>query len=109
MEWTARNGAPAPFDVNFVIKQGWRAAARSTQILIWTIIYRCEALDVSFPMALEPSHLDLCSSSYENCLEPKEVFNMKVVEIEFIFPKSPILIQSDDYNSVSPLRILPSL
>ncbi|MED6133828.1 hypothetical protein PIB30_031839 [Stylosanthes scabra] len=29
-----------------------------------TIIYCCEALDVRFLMALEPSHLDLCSSSY---------------------------------------------
>ncbi|MED6146731.1 hypothetical protein PIB30_037355 [Stylosanthes scabra] len=29
-----------------------------------TIIYHCEAMDVIFPMALEPSHLDLCSSSY---------------------------------------------
>ncbi|MED6123237.1 hypothetical protein PIB30_047328 [Stylosanthes scabra] len=29
-----------------------------------TIIYCCEALDVSFLMELEPSHLDLCSSCY---------------------------------------------
>ncbi|MED6218749.1 hypothetical protein PIB30_029459 [Stylosanthes scabra] len=59
MEWTAHNGAPAPcpsraraLDVNFVIKQRVarprhlrRAAAWSTQIFIWTILYRCEALD----------------------------------------------------------------
>ncbi|MED6125413.1 hypothetical protein PIB30_068316 [Stylosanthes scabra] len=75
----ARNGAPAPcpwrpraLHVDFVIKQRvarprhlGHAAARSTQIFIWTIIHRCEALDVSFPMALEPSHLDLYSSSYD--------------------------------------------
>ncbi|MED6133093.1 hypothetical protein PIB30_025245 [Stylosanthes scabra] len=75
----ARNGAPAPcpsraraLDVNFVIKQrvSWprhlrRAALRSLQTFIWTIIYRCKDLDVSFPMALEPSRLDLCSSSYD--------------------------------------------
>ncbi|MED6200576.1 hypothetical protein PIB30_086564 [Stylosanthes scabra] len=29
-----------------------------------TLIYCCEVLDVSFPMAFEPSYLDLCSSSY---------------------------------------------
>ncbi|MED6140170.1 hypothetical protein PIB30_090539 [Stylosanthes scabra] len=28
-------------------------------------LYHFEALDVSFPMALEPCHLDLCSSSYD--------------------------------------------
>ncbi|MED6171462.1 hypothetical protein PIB30_040983 [Stylosanthes scabra] len=65
MKWTACNGAGAPSDVNFVIKQGWRAAARSLQIFIWTIIHRCEALDVSFPMALEQSHLDLYSTRYD--------------------------------------------
>ncbi|MED6118794.1 hypothetical protein PIB30_005930 [Stylosanthes scabra] len=42
-----------------------RTAAQSTQIFIWTIIYRCESLDVSFPMELEPSHLDLYSLSYD--------------------------------------------
>ncbi|MED6122363.1 hypothetical protein PIB30_039035 [Stylosanthes scabra] len=74
----ARNGAPAPcpsraraLDVDFVIKKRVArprhlgpVAARSTQIFIWTIIYFCKALDVRFPMALEPSHLDLGSSSY---------------------------------------------
>ncbi|MED6158660.1 hypothetical protein PIB30_034809 [Stylosanthes scabra] len=79
MEWTARNGAPAPcpsrarpLDVDFVIKKRvarsrhlGRAVAQSTPIFIWTIIYRCAALDVSFPMALETSLLDLCSSSYD--------------------------------------------
>ncbi|MED6182654.1 hypothetical protein PIB30_030610 [Stylosanthes scabra] len=42
--------------------------ARATLVLaleIWTIIHCCKALDVSFPMALEPSRLDLCSSSYD--------------------------------------------
>ncbi|MED6119372.1 hypothetical protein PIB30_011175 [Stylosanthes scabra] len=75
----ARNGAPAPcpsraraLDVNFVIKQRvarprhlGRAAARSQQNFIWTIIHCCGALVVNFPMALEPSRLDLCSSSYD--------------------------------------------
>ncbi|MED6126260.1 hypothetical protein PIB30_076634 [Stylosanthes scabra] len=79
IEWTACNGAPVPcpsqahaLDVDFVIKKRvvsprhlGRTAARSTPIFIWTIIYRCEALDVSLPMALEPSHLDFCSSSYD--------------------------------------------
>ncbi|MED6125587.1 hypothetical protein PIB30_069922 [Stylosanthes scabra] len=79
IEWTARNGTPAPcpsraraLDVDFVIKKrvarpGYlgRTAARSTPILIWTIIYRCEAMGVSFPTALESSHLDLCSSNYD--------------------------------------------
>ncbi|MED6216948.1 hypothetical protein PIB30_012955 [Stylosanthes scabra] len=78
IEWTVRNGAPAScpssaraLDVDFVIKKRVarphhlrRAAARSTLIFIWTIIYRWEALDARFPMALESSHLDLCSSSY---------------------------------------------
>ncbi|MED6193220.1 hypothetical protein PIB30_017186 [Stylosanthes scabra] len=80
IEWTARNGALAPcpsraraLDVNFVIKKRvaqprhlGRAAARSTPIFISTIIYRCKALDVSFPMALKPSYLDPCSSSYDH-------------------------------------------
>ncbi|MED6116055.1 hypothetical protein PIB30_096509 [Stylosanthes scabra] len=72
---SSRNGADAPcpwcpraLNVNFVIKQRvarprhlGRAAAQSPQTFIWTI-YRCEAMDVSFPMALETSQLDLCSS-----------------------------------------------
>ncbi|MED6147104.1 hypothetical protein PIB30_040814, partial [Stylosanthes scabra] len=57
--------ALASSDVNFVIKQRWRAAAGSLQIFIWTIIYHCEDLDVSFSMTLEPSPLDLCSLSYD--------------------------------------------
>ncbi|MED6208115.1 hypothetical protein PIB30_042062 [Stylosanthes scabra] len=79
IEFTACHGAPAPcpsraraLDVNFVIKQRvaqprhlGRTAARLTQIFIWTIIHLCEALDVSFPMALEPSRSDLCSLSYD--------------------------------------------
>ncbi|MED6192909.1 hypothetical protein PIB30_014243 [Stylosanthes scabra] len=44
-----------------------------------TIIYRCETLDVSFPMALKPSHLDLYS---------------------------PSLLQSDDNSSLSHRFIL---
>ncbi|MED6222191.1 hypothetical protein PIB30_061961 [Stylosanthes scabra] len=66
-QWRAR-----ALDVDFVIKKRvarprhmGRAAARSTPIFIWTIIYICEALDVSFPMELEPSHLDLCSLRYD--------------------------------------------
>ncbi|MED6193347.1 hypothetical protein PIB30_018498 [Stylosanthes scabra] len=39
----------------------------------------------------------------------EEFFNMKIVDIEFVFAKSPSLLQSDDYSSVSPLCILPSL
>ena len=31
---------------------------------IWHIIYQIEAPDVSFPTQLEPTYLDLCSSSY---------------------------------------------
>ncbi|MED6137147.1 hypothetical protein PIB30_062228 [Stylosanthes scabra] len=53
------------------------------------IIYRCEALDVIFPMELKPSHLDIYSSS-----------------IEFLFPKSPSLLQSDHYRSFSYVFIL---
>ncbi|MED6125438.1 hypothetical protein PIB30_068518 [Stylosanthes scabra] len=34
-------------------------------LLPTTSIHRCEALDVSFSMALESSRLDLCSSSYD--------------------------------------------
>ncbi|MED6180937.1 hypothetical protein PIB30_014719 [Stylosanthes scabra] len=41
-----------------------RVHSPSTGARYMDIIYRCEALDVRFPMALEPSHLDLCSSSY---------------------------------------------
>ncbi|MED6163094.1 hypothetical protein PIB30_076617 [Stylosanthes scabra] len=33
---------------------------------------------------------------------------MKVVDIEFLFPKSPSLLQSDDYSSLSSLLILAS-
>ncbi|MED6137146.1 hypothetical protein PIB30_062227 [Stylosanthes scabra] len=79
IECTARNGTPAPcplraraLDVNFVIKQRvarlrhlGRTAAWSLQTFISIIIYRCEALDVIFPTALEPSNLDLCSSNYD--------------------------------------------
>ncbi|MED6122243.1 hypothetical protein PIB30_037913, partial [Stylosanthes scabra] len=75
-------------------------------------------------MALEPSHLDLCISSYaqisdkrsglttlgnfctlifgcEFLIESDKVFNMRVVGIEFLFPKSPSLLQSDDNSSLS--------
>ncbi|MED6150121.1 hypothetical protein PIB30_069305 [Stylosanthes scabra] len=38
-------------------------ALRDRQLRI--SIYRCEALDVRFPMELEPYRLDLCSSSYD--------------------------------------------
>ncbi|MED6181068.1 hypothetical protein PIB30_016211 [Stylosanthes scabra] len=79
-ECRSRNGAAAPclgrpraLNVSFVVKQRvarlrhlGRAAARSKQTFIWTIIYRCETLDVRFPMAFEASHLDLCSSSYDH-------------------------------------------
>ncbi|MED6121845.1 hypothetical protein PIB30_033860 [Stylosanthes scabra] len=75
----SHNGAAAPclerphaLNADFVLKQRvarprhlGRAAAWSTQTFIWTIIHCCEALDVRFPMALEPSRLDLCSSSYD--------------------------------------------
>ncbi|MED6220246.1 hypothetical protein PIB30_043049 [Stylosanthes scabra] len=69
----SRNGTAAPclgrpraLNANFVVKQRPVARGqRSTEIFIWTIIYRCEALDVSFPMDLEPSCLNLYSSSYD--------------------------------------------
>ncbi|MED6216319.1 hypothetical protein PIB30_006604 [Stylosanthes scabra] len=78
-ECRSRNGVAAPclerpraLNANFVVKQRvarprqlGHAAARSTQNFIWTIIHRCEALDVSFPLALKPSHLDSYSSSYD--------------------------------------------
>ncbi|MED6149233.1 hypothetical protein PIB30_060480 [Stylosanthes scabra] len=93
------------------------------------------ALDVSFLMALEQSHLDLYNSSYDQnsdrrsgltalgefcalifgcefvieSLRTGRSLNIKVIEIEFLFPKSPSFLQSDNYSSVSPLRILPSL
>ncbi|MED6159132.1 hypothetical protein PIB30_039454 [Stylosanthes scabra] len=42
----------------------------------------------------------------KNHLESDKVFNMRVVGIEFLFPKSPSLLQSDDYSPFSYLFIL---
>ncbi|MED6144588.1 hypothetical protein PIB30_017085 [Stylosanthes scabra] len=83
-------------------------------------------------MALESSHLDLCSSRYAQISDKRsgltalgnfctlifgceflieslridKVFNMRVVGIEFIFPKSIILLQSNDNSSLSHRFIL---
>ncbi|MED6194388.1 hypothetical protein PIB30_028003 [Stylosanthes scabra] len=52
---------------NGVDSTQWRARAlrRKLRHEARVVRPRCEALDVSFPMVLEPSHLDLCSSSYD--------------------------------------------
>ncbi|MED6146398.1 hypothetical protein PIB30_034126 [Stylosanthes scabra] len=72
-------------------------ASRLTPFLS-SVALRDQQLRSSAHFTPQPGH--------KNHLEPEEVFNMKVVDIEFFFPNSSSLLQSDDYSSLSSLLVL---